>query len=42
VDGTVAALAERRGVLRVLTTDQRHFSAIRIGSRFDMALELVP
>jgi len=42
VDGTVAALAERRKVYRVLTTDRRDFSAIRIGQRFTQALELVP
>jgi hypothetical protein len=38
VDGTVAAVAERRQVYRVLTTDRRHFRAIRLGR----ALELVP
>ena len=42
VDGTVAALAERREVYRVLTTDRRHFSAIRIGPRLSRALELLP
>ena len=42
VDGTVAAIAERRQVYRVLTTDRRHFSAIRIGPRLARALELVP
>jgi predicted nucleic acid-binding protein len=42
VDGTVAAVAERRHVYRVLTTDRRDFSAIRIGPRFTRALELVP
>ena len=42
VDGTVAAIAERRQVYRVLTTDRRDFSAIRIGPRFARALELVP
>ena len=42
VDGSVAAVAERRRVPRVLTTDRRRFSAIRIGSRLDRALELVP
>lgn len=29
VDGTVAATAERLGVVRLLTTDRRHFSLIR-------------
>ena len=42
VDGTVAALAERRRVYRVLTTDRRDFGTIRIGPHFSRALELVP
>ena len=42
VDGMVAALAERRKVYRVLTTDRRDFSAIRIGPRLSRALELLP
>jgi uncharacterized protein len=42
VDGTVAAVAERRRVPRVLTIDRRHFSTIRVGPRLDRALELVP
>lgn len=42
VDGTVAAVAERRRVYRVLTTDRRDFTAIRIGPRLSRALELVP
>ena len=42
VDGTVAALAERRQVYRVLTTDRRDFSTIRIGPRLSRALELLP
>lgn len=42
VDGTVVALAERRRVYRVLTTDRRDFSAIRVGPRFAQVLELVP
>jgi len=42
VDGSVAAVAERRQVYRVLTTDRRDFSAIRIGPRFARALELLP
>ena len=37
VDGTVAAVAERRQVYRVLTTDRR---VIRIGPRFTRTLEL--
>ena len=42
VDGTVAAVAERRQVDRVLTTDRRDFGVIRIGPRFTRALELLP
>jgi predicted nucleic acid-binding protein len=42
VDGTVAALAERRQVYRVLTTDRRDFAAIRIGPRLSRALHLLP
>ncbi len=42
VDGIVAAIAERRQVYRVLTTDRRDFSAIRIGPRLTRALELLP
>lgn len=42
VDGTVAAVAERRKLYRVLTTDRRDFSAIRVGPRFTQPLELVP
>jgi len=39
VDASVAALAERLGVHRILTTDS-DFVAVRIGSRWDRALEL--
>jgi predicted nucleic acid-binding protein len=42
VDGSVAVLAERRQVYRVLTTDRRDFSTIRIGPRFSRALDLLP
>lgn len=42
VDGTVAAVAERRQVYRILTTDRRDFGSIRVGPRFARALELVP
>jgi predicted nucleic acid-binding protein len=42
VDGTVAAVAERRKVYRVLTTDRRDFGAIRIGPRLSQSLELLP
>ena len=42
VDGTVAAVAERRRVFRLLTTDRRDFGAIRVGPRFTRGLELLP
>jgi len=42
VDGTVAAVAERRQIYRVLTTDRRDFTAIRVGPRLTRALELLP
>ena len=42
VDGTVAAVAERRRIFRVLTTDRRDFGVLRIGERFDRALVLLP
>ena len=42
VDGTVIAVAERRRVCRVLTTDRRDFGAIRVGPRLARALELLP
>ncbi len=42
VDGIVAAIAERRGIFRVLTTDRRDFSVIRVGPRLTRRLELVP
>jgi len=42
VDGTVAALSERRRVYRVLTSDRRDFGAIRVGPHFTRALELLP
>jgi predicted nucleic acid-binding protein len=42
VDGTVAAVAERRQVYRILTTDRRDFGAVKVGPRFDRALDLVP
>ena len=42
VDGTVAAVAERRQIYRILTTDRRDFGAIRVGPRFARALELLP
>ena len=42
VDGLVAAIAERRRVPRVLTTDRRDFSSLRVGPRWDRALVLLP
>ena len=42
VDGTVAAVAERRNVYRVLTSDRRDFGALRVGPRLARALELLP
>ena len=41
VDGTVAAVAERQRVYRVLTTDRRDFGTIRVGPRLKRALELL-
>ena len=42
VDGVVAAVAERRHIYRVLTTDRRDFASIRVGPRLTQALELLP
>jgi predicted nucleic acid-binding protein len=42
VDTVVCAVAERRGIRRVLTTDVRDFTAVRIGRRYERALTLVP
>ncbi len=42
VDGVVAAVAERRRIARVLTTDRRDFTALRIGPRLDRSLTIVP
>ena len=42
VDGLVAAVAERRRVYHVLTSDRRDFAAIRVGPRLARALELLP
>ena len=42
VDGTVAAVAERRHAYRVLTNDRRDFGAIPVGPRLARALELQP
>jgi len=42
VDGTVAAVAERRRVWRILTNDRTDFSTIRVGRRLDRAFDLLP
>jgi predicted nucleic acid-binding protein len=42
VDGLVAAVAERRRINRVLTTDRRHFGVIRVGHAYRTALAPVP
>lgn len=42
VDGCVAAVAERRGISRVLTTDRRDFGVLRVGRRLARPLELLP
>jgi predicted nucleic acid-binding protein len=42
VDGTVAAIAERRQVYRILTTDRRDFGTLRVGPRLTRSFELVP
>ena len=42
VDCGVAALAERLGVFRILTTDRVDFSFLRIGLHYQRALVLVP
>jgi len=42
VDGVVAAVAERRRVLRVLTMDRRDFDSLRVGPRYSQALTLLP
>ena len=42
VDGSVAAVAERTQVDRVLTSDRRDFGVLRVGPRFTRALTLVP
>jgi hypothetical protein len=38
----VASIAERRHIYRILTTDRRDFSVLRVGPRLTGALELVP
>jgi predicted nucleic acid-binding protein len=42
VDAIVCAIAERRGIRRVLTSDVRDFTAVRVGPRYERALTIVP
>jgi len=42
VDCMIAAIAERRGIYRVLTTDRRDFSALRVGPGLSQPLQLLP
>jgi len=42
VDGLVAAVAERRHIYRILTTDRRDFAVLRVGPRYERALVVVP
>ena len=42
VDGTVIAVAERREVYRVLTTDRRDLGTVRLGPRLTRGLKLLP
>ena len=42
VDATVAAVAERRRVHRILTLDREDFIPLRVGERFTKPLEIVP
>lgn len=42
VDGTVAAVAERLEIYRILTSDRRDFGVLRVGLGYSRALYLVP
>lgn len=42
VDATVAAVAERRRIHRILTIDRDDFIPLRIGERFTTPLQIVP
>jgi predicted nucleic acid-binding protein len=42
VDGVVAAVAERRRVHRILTTDRADFAVLRVGPRYQQAFSLLP
>ncbi len=42
VDATVAAVAERRRVYNILTTDHADFGPLRVGPHYSKALVLVP
>lgn len=42
VDATVATVAERRRIYRILTIDYDDFTPLRVGERFGIRLEVVP
>jgi predicted nucleic acid-binding protein len=42
VDGIVAAVAERRGIYRILTTDRNDFAPLRVGPTLRRPFMLVP
>ena len=42
VDSSVASVAERRRIYRVLTIDRDDFEPVRVGERFTIRLEIVP
>jgi uncharacterized protein len=42
VDSVVCSIAERQSVDRILTTDLRDFTAVRVGPKYDRALRPVP
>jgi predicted nucleic acid-binding protein len=42
VDASVAVVAERRRVHRVLTIDRDDFAPVRVGEKFNIRLELIP
>lgn len=42
VDASVAVVAERRRIHRILTIDRDDFEPLRIGEKFNIRLELVP
>jgi predicted nucleic acid-binding protein len=42
VDGTVAAVAERRRTHRVLAIDRADFGPLRVGEKYDIPFDIVP